>query len=145
MWVVRIQKWHGNHARDLVKIQWNHNCEVSARMPGLWSTRLIFQQGYQISMLLFSKKWWLICSVKFGGCILSQCLFLGLSWFLGVTSGSIYILLFILLSFLKNKLLEYSWFTMLCSFQVHSKVNPLYVYIHSLCFRFPYRSLQSVG
>ena len=117
MWVVRIQKWHGNHARDLVKIQWNHNCEVSARMPGLWSTRLIFQQGYQISMLLFSKKWWLICSVKFGGCILSQCLFLTnfwliyfwlicLSWFLGVTSGSIYILLFILLSFFKKNYLS---------------------------------------
>ena len=31
-----------------------------------------------------------------------------------------------------NFLLEYSWFTMLCYFQVYNKVNQLYIYIYPL-------------
>ena len=38
--------------------------------------------------------------------------------------------------FLINFLLEYSWFTMLCYFQVHSKVNQLYIYIYPVFLRF---------
>ena len=38
--------------------------------------------------------------------------------------------------FIKKILLEYSWFTMLCQFQLYSKVNQLYVYIYPLFFRF---------
>ena len=34
-------------------------------------------------------------------------------------------------------LLEHSCFTMLYYFLLHSKVNPPYIYIHSLCFGFP--------
>ena len=40
------------------------------------------------------------------------------------------------ITFLKNILLEYSWLTMLCKFQVQSKVNQLYIYMCPLFFRF---------
>lgn len=36
--------------------------------------------------------------------------------------------------------LEGIWFIMLCEFQVHSKVNPLYTYIYPFCFRFSIRT-----
>lgn len=36
--------------------------------------------------------------------------------------------------------LECIWFIMLCEFQVHSKVNPLYTYIYPFCFRFSIRT-----
>ena len=44
-------------------------------------------------------------------------------------------------------LLEYSWFKMLCYFQVNSKVNQLYIGIYTLFFKiiFPYRPLQSIA
>ena len=43
-------------------------------------------------------------------------------------------------------LLDCSWFTVLCWFQVYGKVNQLYIYIYPLCLKiiFPCRSLQSV-
>ena len=40
-------------------------------------------------------------------------------------------------SFLKNFLLDYSCFTILCQFLLYSKVNQLYVYIYPLFFGFP--------
>ena len=40
-------------------------------------------------------------------------------------------------AFLK-KMLGYSWFTMLCEFQVYSKVNLLHIYEYLLFFRFSY-------
>ena len=38
--------------------------------------------------------------------------------------------------FFLSFLLAYSWFTMLCYFQVYGKVNQLYIYIYPLFFRF---------
>ena len=40
------------------------------------------------------------------------------------------------ISAFKKKFLESSWFTMLCQFQVYSKVDQLYTYIYPLFFRF---------
>ena len=44
---------------------------------------------------------------------------------------------FYVVSFLKKFRLEYSCFTMLCWFLLHSKLNQLYIYIYVLFFRFP--------
>ena len=55
--------------------------------------------------------------------------------------------LFMLSCICKNELLlEYSCFTMLCSFLVYSKMNQLYLYIypHFFWISFPFRSPQSM-
>ena len=51
--------------------------------------------------------------------------------------GFFVIYLFILRGRIQSFLLKYSWFTMLCSFQVYSKVIQLYIYIYSFSDSFP--------
>ena len=61
--------------------------------------------------------------------------------------GNKYLLDFVLdlynLLYFQIFLLKYSWFTMLCCFQVYSKVIKLYLYIFFQTF-FPYKLLQNV-
>ena len=48
--------------------------------------------------------------------------------------SQIYIYIFFFSTF--NFILEYSWFTMLCSFQLYNKVIQLYLYMYLFSFKF---------
>ena len=55
---------------------------------------------------------------------------------LSISSWACWPFVFFLKKFFLNFTLEYSWFTMLCQFQVYSKVIQLYIYIYLFFFRF---------